>query len=167
LVFLLWSEKVVEEETMLNKLGELKKSFSKDLANLKRENTLLKKRIEQLENSQISKEKITKQVISKLKLDSKLSDLKKDMVAYDEIDRLIGKHKILNYLLKNFTELEKLSITKKQYNIFRKQVDFLRSETAELIGLKKQLTRLSALENQLKLMAREIPKLKAEIKKIK
>jgi ubiquinone biosynthesis protein UbiJ len=166
-VFLLWSEKVTEEEMMLTKLGELKKSFSKDLTNLKRENTLLKKRIEQLENAQITKEKITKQVIGKLKLDSKLSDMRKDMVAYDEIDRLIGKHKILNYLLKHFTELEKLSITKKQYEQFRKQVDFLRSETAALIGLKKQLTRLSALENQLKLIGREIPKLKAEIKKIK
>lgn len=158
---------MVEEEMTLKELEELKKAHSKDIANLKRENTLLKKRLESLEKAQVSKEKVAKQVINKLNLDSKLSGIKKNFVSYEEIESLVSKHKIVNLLLKKSSELESQSMTKKQFKEFSKQVDFLRSETASIISLKKQLTRLSLLETQIKLIARELPKLRAEIKKIK
>ncbi|MBD3259927.1 hypothetical protein GF371_04840 [Candidatus Woesearchaeota archaeon] len=158
---------MVEEEMLLKELENTKKSLSKDIANLKRENTNLKKKIDSLEKSQLDKEKLSRQVINKLKLDTKLSDIKKNFIQYDEIENLISKHKTLNLLLKKFAELENQSITKKQFKQFSKQVDFLRSETASIISLKKQMTKLSLLEQQLKLIARELPKIKTELKKIK
>lgn len=155
--------KIVSE--LKKELQDLKSRNSKQIQKLSRENTQLKKRVTELQKQVPAKEEIIARALKSI--DPKISSLKKQMMRKKEFDSALSKNEKFNYMLEHFSHLDRLSMTRKQYAYFSKQVDKLRKEAASLASLKKELEKLSRVENDLMKLSRRIPKIERKIAPVK
>ncbi|MBW3014669.1 hypothetical protein KY335_05520 [Candidatus Woesearchaeota archaeon] len=150
---------------MKKEFADFKETQKKQMQKLSRENSQLKTKIKELEKQIPTKDSITSSVLKKL--ESKISSIQNQMLKVKQFDQLLSKNEKFNYLQEHFSNLDKISMTKKQYAHFSKEVDRLRKETAELISLKKQLEKLSKIENELMKLSRKVPQLEKKLQPVK
>lgn len=143
------------------KVEKLKRTHSKEMAALKRQNSLLKTKLKELSGSQLTFAQVDQHLSKKHKLKQKLKDLRNECILESEFSAKLDNHETIRYILEHFSELDRLSMTKKQYKRFSIQLDSLRNQAAQLVAMERQLQKLSKYEKDHIKLARGVAKIQA------